>query len=73
MKKSCQDCLAVSNLKLDDVFSDVFGKFSRSITEQILQHLGEKFDVTPFVYGRLKLLSEKYRMLLMVLFRKNKL
>ena len=41
-------------LKLDDVFSDVFGKSSRSITEQILQHPGEKFDVSPFVDGRCK-------------------
>ena len=27
---------------------------SRSITEQILQHPGEKFDVAPFVDGRCK-------------------
>ena len=44
----------VSNLKLDDVFSDVFGKSSRSITEQILQHPGETFDVAPFVNSRCK-------------------
>ena len=35
-KNRAQNCLTVSNLKLDDVFSDVFGKSSRSITEQIL-------------------------------------
>ncbi len=40
-KNRAQNCLTVSNLKLDDVFSDVFGKSSRSITEQILQHPGE--------------------------------
>lgn len=34
-KNRAQNCLTVSNLKLDDVFSDVFGKSSRSITEQI--------------------------------------
>ena len=39
-KNRAQNCLTVSNLKLDDVFSDVFGKSSRSITEQILQHGG---------------------------------
>ena len=49
-KNRAQNCLTVSNLKLDDVFSDVFGKSSRSITEQILQHPGEKFDVAPFVH-----------------------
>ena len=39
-KNRAQNCLTVSNFKLDDVFSDVFGKSSRSITEQILQHPG---------------------------------
>lgn len=53
-KNRAQNCLTVSNLKLDDVFSDVFGKSSRSITEHILQHPEEKFDVTPFVHGRCK-------------------
>jgi hypothetical protein len=40
----------VSNLKLDDVFADVFGKSASSITAYILDHPGEKFDVTPFVH-----------------------
>ena len=53
-KNRAQNCLTVSNLKLDDVFSDVFGKSSRSITEQILQHHGETFDVAPFVDSRCK-------------------
>lgn len=49
-KNRVQNCFTISNLKLDDVFSDVFGKSSHSIIEQILQHLGEKFDVAPFVH-----------------------
>jgi transposase len=53
-KNRAQNCLTVSNLKLDDVFSDVFGKSSRSITEYILSHPGETFDVTPFVDRRCK-------------------
>ena len=53
-KNRAQNCLTVSNLKLDDVFSDVFGKSSRSITEYILAHPGETFDVTPFVDRRCK-------------------
>ena len=40
-KNRAQNCLTVSNLKLDDVFSDVFGKSARSITEYILAHPGE--------------------------------
>ena len=53
-KNRAQNCLTVSNLKLDDVFSDVFGKSARSITEYILAHPGEKFDVAPFVDKRCK-------------------
>ena len=53
-KNRAQNCLTVSNLKLDDVFSDVFGKSSRSITEYILKHPSETFDVTPFVDKRCK-------------------
>lgn len=48
-KNRAQNCLTVSNLKLDDVFSDVFGKSSRSIIEYILDNPGELFDVAPFV------------------------
>ena len=58
-KNRAQNCLTVSNLKLDDVFSDVFGKSSRSITEQILLHPGETFDVAPFVHGCCKISIEE--------------
>jgi transposase len=53
-KNRAQNCLTISNLKLDDVFSDVFGKSSRSITNYILDHPGVTFDVAPFVDGRCK-------------------
>ncbi len=53
-KNRAHNCLTVSNLKLDDVFTDIFGKSSRSITEQILQHPGKTFDVTPFVDSHCK-------------------
>jgi len=53
-KNRAQNCLTVSSLKLDDVFSDVFGKSARSITEYILAHPGEKFNVAPFVDKRCK-------------------
>lgn len=53
-KNRAQNCLTISDLKLDDVLSDVFGKSSCSITEYMLVHLGEIFDVTPFVDGRCK-------------------
>lgn len=50
MKNRALNCLTVSNLKLDDVFSDVFGKSSSSIIQQILEHPGESFDVTPYIH-----------------------
>lgn len=50
IKNRALNCLTVSNLKLDDVFSDVFGKSSRSIITQILEHPGETFDVAPFIH-----------------------
>ena len=53
-KNRAQNCLTISNLKLDDVFSDVFGKSARSITNYILEHPGETFDVSPFVDPRCK-------------------
>ena len=54
MKNRALNCLTVSNLKLDDVFTDVFGKSSRSIIQQILDHSGETFDVTPYIHKNCK-------------------
>ena len=68
-KNRALNCLTVSNLKLDDVFSNVFGKSSRSIVQHILEHPGEQFDVAPFLDRRCKhsvedvqaaLLTERY-------------
>jgi transposase len=53
-KNRAQNCLTVSNLKLDDVFSDVFGKSASAITSQILESPGVPFDVAPFVDRRCK-------------------
>lgn len=58
-KNRAQNCLTVSNLKLDDVFSDVFGKSSISIIHYILEHPGETFDVAPFVDRRCKTPAEE--------------
>ena len=60
-KNRAHNCLTVSNLKLDDVFSDIFGKSSRSITEQILQHPGNTLMWHPLYMAAVKLLLKKYR------------
>ena len=53
-RNRAQNCLTVSNLKLDDVFSSVFGKSATAIIDYLLEHPGEEFDVSPFVHGRCK-------------------
>jgi transposase len=52
-KNRAQNCLTISNLKLDDVFSDVFGKAASAITERLLLN-SEPFDVTPFLTKNMK-------------------
>ena len=48
-KNRAQNCLTVSNIKLDDVFSDVFGKASSAIIGHILQNPTERLtDVSRF-------------------------
>jgi len=49
-KNRAQNCLTVSNLKLDDAFSDVFGKSASIIIEKILENPNEPFDVSPFIH-----------------------
>ena len=50
-KNRAQNCLTVSNIKLDDVFSDVFGKAASAITTRLLEN-NEPFDVTPYLRNR---------------------
>jgi len=52
-KNRAQNCFTVSNIKLDDVFSDVFGKSASAITERLLES-NEPFDVTPYVSKKCK-------------------
>lgn len=48
-KNRAQNCLTVSNIKLDDVFSDVFGKASTNIISRLLENPAEKItDVSGF-------------------------
>ncbi len=48
-KNRAQNCLTVSNFKLDDVFSDVFGKAASAITSRILENPTERItDVSSF-------------------------
>ena len=53
-KNRAQNCLTVSNIQIDQVFSDVFGKSASAITDQLLDHPNGDFDVAPFIDRRVK-------------------
>ena len=52
-KNRAQNCLTVSNIKLDDVFSDVFGKAASAIAARLLES-NEPFDVKPYLTKNIK-------------------
>ena len=59
-KNRAQNCLTVSNIKLDDVFSDVFGKTATAITSRLLDHPAEKItDVSGFRTKGMKATDEE--------------
>ncbi len=59
-KNRAQNCLTVSNIKLDDVFSDVFGKASTNILTHMLTHPTEKIsDVSQFRRKNMKATDEQ--------------
>lgn len=49
-KKHAENHLTVSNCKLDDVFSDVFGKATTNITSYLLEHPNEPFLFKHILY-----------------------
>jgi len=56
-----RNCLTVSNLKLDDVFSNVFGKSASAIISYMLEHPGEEFDPAPFLHQSCKATPEQVK------------
>ena len=59
-KNRAQNCLTVSNIKLDDVFSDVFGKAASAITTRLLEYPAEKItDVSVFRTKGMKVSDEE--------------
>jgi transposase len=59
-KNRAQNCMTVSNLKLDSVFSDVFGKASSNIIGHILANPSEKLsDVSAFRTKHMKATDEE--------------
>ena len=51
-KNRAQNCLTASNFKLDDVFSDVFGKSATRILDKLFEQGNSDFDVAPLLDKR---------------------
>ena len=72
-EESCAQLSHRIESELDDMFSDVFGKSSRSIIQQILDHPGETFDVAPFIQKTVNTRLKRFRRLLTALSAANRL
>jgi transposase len=48
-KNRAQNCLTMCNLKLDAVFSDVFGVSATRVRDAFFEHNGPEFDIAPLI------------------------
>lgn len=58
-KNRAQNCLTVCNFKLDDVFSDVFGKSATRVLDALLEQGNGDFEFGGLVSGKCKSSPEK--------------
>ena len=58
-KNRAQNCLTMCNFKLDDVFSDVFGKSASRIIEKLIEHGNSDFDYVSLIDGRCRATVEQ--------------
>jgi transposase len=60
-KNRAQNCLTMCNFKLDDVFSDVFGKSATRVLDALLEHGNGNFELDGLLSGKCKASPEKVR------------
>ena len=60
-KNRAQNCLTMCNFKLDDIFSDVFGKSATRVLDALIEHGGSDFDFTPLIHKGCKATVEEIR------------
>ena len=60
-KNRAQNCLTMCNFKLDDVFTDVFGKSATHVLDALLEHGNGNFELDGLVSGKCKASPEKIR------------
>lgn len=53
-KNRAQNCLTMCNFKLDDVFSDVFGKSATRVLDALLEHGNGNFELDGLISGKCK-------------------
>ena len=60
-KNRAQNCLTMCNFKLDDIFSDVFGKSATRVLDALIEHGNSNFDFTPLIHKSCKATVEEIR------------
>lgn len=60
-KNRAQNCLTMCNFKLDDVFTDVFGKSATRVLDALLEHGNGNFELDGLLSGKCKSSPEKVR------------
>lgn len=60
-KNRAQNCLTTCNFKLDDVFSDVFGKSATRVIDALIEHGNGNFELDGLINSKCKASHEKIR------------
>jgi len=60
-KNRAQNCLTMCNFKLDDVFTDVFGKSATRVLDALLEHGNGNFELDGLISAKCKSSLEKVR------------
>ena len=60
-KNRAQNCLTMCNFKLDDMFTDVFGKSATRVLDALLEYGHGNFELGGLIDGRCQSSSEKIR------------
>lgn len=60
-KNRAQNCLTLCNFKLDDVFTDVFGKSATRVLDALLEHQNGSFELDGLISGKCKASLEDIR------------
>jgi len=60
-KNRAQNCLTMCNFKLDDVFTDIFGKSATRVLDALIEHGNGDFELDGLISGKCKSSPEKIR------------